>query len=135
MKKAKHQLEQFPALSKIVIGAVMILLLYFIMSAAVCAILYSNCYPISKMSFISLIILIAAGAIGSFLGIKLITRKIKYEVISFVSIAVIYLIAVLIANGRIPGVSLMNVGCFLLSSATFSYLGTRKAQRKRHRRR
>ena len=135
MKKRLLQNKELSPIKKISVGIVIIDITYLSLAVIISAFAFSKNYAPSKYGFLSAVAFTLAGAIGSFINAKMLKSNIKSIILSTSLTDALYLLTVLLINGKIIGEAVMNSVCFILASLVFAYLSSvlKKNTRRKNR--
>ena len=135
MKKRLLQSKELSPIKKISIGVVIIIITYLSLAVIISAFAFSKNYAPSKYGFLSAVAFTIAGGIGSFINAKMLKSNIKTTILCTALTDALYLMTVLIVNGKIIGEAVMNSACFILASLVFAYLSSCSKKNKRRKKR
>ena len=130
MKKTRYTKGNSSIFKPILLGALVIWLLFFVISLVCTVILYAGNDPTPKATLFSLISFMAAGAIGSLINKKLFgTVATKAPLFSALISAAVFVCLCAVSMGKISVGTLISAVCFMLI-CTLASLKRRKKQRR-----
>ena len=121
MKKTRYAKGNGSALKSILLGALLIWILFFVISLVCTFILYSGNDPTPKATLFSLASFMLAGAIGSLMNKRIFHPSLSNApFLSALLCAIVFIFLSTVANGRLPIGTLISAVCFMLISAIAS---------------
>ena len=130
----KGKKSQSPFIS-VVLGGVVILIAFLLISLAVTLILYNTPDPTAQTGLYSILSFVLSGALGVFINRKLFGKdSIAAPAASSLTIVIAFLLITLILHQKIPSGNLISALCFAIATI-LAFLISKKKNPSKHRRR